>query len=711
MFPLSGTTVAPTTCLFDSIHLKQRRAQNFLLIWLDADIDQTKEDCQNMLTQLRTIVNDVNIFTQLDECIQFLSTIDGGKAFVIASGSLGQCLVPGIHAMPQLDEIYIFDSNKSRYQQWAKEWSKIKGVHAEMVPICESLQQTVKQYKRDSIAMSFVTMDEETSNKNLDQLDPSFMYTQIFKDIFLEMEYQKQSIKDFTLLWRDENINYPSKLSVIAQFERDYYPKSSILWYIRESFIYEMLNRALRTLEADIIIKMGFLIHDLHYQLEQLHQQQIDGCQGQSFIVYRGQGLSTTDFEKLLKTKGGLISFNNFLSTSKNETTSLFYAESASTKPNTLGIQFIMLIDPSVTSSPFAVLHEADQFGTEEEILFSMHTIFRVGEISKMDNSNTLYQVELKLTSDNDEQLRTITDRIREEVAGRTGWDRLCTLLVKIGQFDKAEELCKLLLDQTFDEIEKACYYHHLGYVTYAQGDYEKAMWYYTKGLEIDEKILPSNHPELATYYNNIGLVYDDKGEYSKALSLYEKALKIREKILPPGHRSLATSYNNIASIHDCMEDFSKALSFYEKARAVLEKALPINHPDLATVYNNIGAMYDNMREHSKALSLYEKALEIRRKTLPPHHPDLANCYNNIGLVYYNMSDYSKALPFLEKDIEFRQKSLSCKSSFIGCFLQQYRDDIPGDGRVLKSTFVSRKSSCNSRKITVPKSSRFGYFL
>ena len=41
-----------------------------------------------------------------------------------------------------------------------------------------------------------------------------------------------------------------------------------------------------------------------------------------------------------------------------------------------------------------------------------------------MDNNNRLYQVELKLTADDDEQLRTLAQCIREE-AGSYGWQRM----------------------------------------------------------------------------------------------------------------------------------------------------------------------------------------------------------------------------------------------------------------------------------------------
>ena len=66
---------ATTTASSDAIHPRQRIAQNFLLIWVDANIDESTEDCQNTLAQLRSVVNDVNIFTQPDEGIDFLNEI------------------------------------------------------------------------------------------------------------------------------------------------------------------------------------------------------------------------------------------------------------------------------------------------------------------------------------------------------------------------------------------------------------------------------------------------------------------------------------------------------------------------------------------------------------------------------------------------------------------------------------------------------------
>ncbi|CAF1055478.1 unnamed protein product [Adineta steineri] len=650
-------TTSKSTSLSDISQPRQRMSQNYLLIWVDANIDQTNKDCQNTLAQLKNVVNDINLCTQPAHCVQVLNQFDHERAFVITSGSLGQHLVPEIHGMPQLDTIYIFCSNKSRHEACTLNWTKIKGVHTKIEEICQALKLAVKQCDQDTIAVSFLAVNEMASTANLNQLEPTFMYTQLFKEVLLDIEYDDKAIQNLAACCREDFSGNTNELQLINEFEREYCPPKAIWWYTRECFAYKMLNQALRIMDADMIIKMGFFLRDVHQQIQQLYEQQVSSYERKPLIVYRGQGFMKSDFEKLQKTKGGLMSFNNFLSTSKNENVSLSFARRASVKPGMVGILFMMSIDPRVKSTPFASIKEVSAIKSEEEILFSMHTVFRVNGIKQIDNKNQLYQVELQLTADDDQQLRALTDRIREE-AGGTGWQRLGNLLLKIGQFNKAEKLYNALLEQTSDESETAYYYNQLGFIHSNQGNYGKAIQYYEQGLKIYEKTLISNHPYLATSYSNIGSVYNKMEEYPQALSSHEKALEINQKTLPSDHPLLATSYNNIGLVYSNMEKYFEALSSHEKALEIREKTLPSNHPDLATSYNNIGSVYDNMGEYSKALSFYEKALEICQKSLPSNHPDLATSYNSIAGVHYKMKEYSKALSCLERALNILQSAL-----------------------------------------------------
>jgi tetratricopeptide (TPR) repeat protein len=66
----------------------------------------------------------------------------------------------------------------------------------------------------------------------------------------------------------------------------------------------------------------------------------------------------------------------------------------------------------------------------------------------------------------------------------------------------------------------------------------------------------------LAASYNNIGGVYCNMGEYSKVLSSHEEALEIYQKPLPPNHPDLAASYKNIGTVYFKMGEYSETLSY-----------------------------------------------------------------------------------------------------------------------------------------------------
>ncbi|CAF1488336.1 unnamed protein product [Adineta steineri] len=640
-----------------------QRMRNALLIWLDNNINDDNADCDNTIQQLTRVVNNINTFTDPEECFQFIQTITNNKICMIVSGSLEQHIVPRVHNMSQVDTIFIFCNNQESDKQWTKEWPKIKGIFTDMTSICEALKPAAHQCEQNAISISFVAL-----NKKLDQLDPSFMYTQILKEILLTIDFEEKHIKQFINYYREAFVETEYDLRNIEKLERDYHDQRPIWWYTNQCFLYSMLNQALRSMDVDIILRMGFFINALHRDIQQLHSEQFDGQQSdKTFTVYRGQRLSKEDFTEMTNTKGGLLSFNNFLSTSKDRDVSLLFAPEAATNPDLVGVLFVISINPTHSITPFASVSDVSHFHTEDEVLFSMHTVFRIEDIQPMDGNNHLYQVNLTLTNDNDQDLRTLTDRIRQEIfPDSTGWYRLGQLLIKIGQFNKAQEVYEILLHQKTDESDKAHIYNQLGQIKYKQGEYQEALTYHEKSLIIDQKTLPSYHLDFANTHTNIGNVYHNMSDYPKALSSHEKALTIRQESLPSNHTDLGASYNNIGNVYYNMGDYPKALFYYEKALVIQQQSLPSNHPDLGTLFNNIGLVYYNMGDYPKALSSYEKTLTLQQQSLPSNHPDLANSYTNIGIVYRSIGDYPKGLSSYEKALAIRQQSLPSSHPDLG---------------------------------------------
>ena len=673
--------------------------KDFLLILLMTKMDQSHEYLRSCVTDLSSNFYAVHAFGDTDECVDFLSDVQTEEIILIVSEQLAENLVPMIHQISQLISVFVLSSNEFRDQQWTNNWSKVKGRFTDINLLSVSITRFIRQYEEGNTSFSFITVDD-MCNRNLNHLPPSFMYTQLFKEIIFEMEHNEQSLTDFVSYCHEICEERKFDPNNITKFEKEYRSHTPIWWYTSPYFISSILNQALRELDTRTIIKMGFFISDLHRQITDLYKSQIQQLPSTSLTLYRGQGLSKEDFAKLQSNRGGLISFNSFISTSKNPETSLTFGESSSSADNKLGVLFRMSINPSISSAPYANIQAFSKFSAEEEIIFSMHAVFRINDITKIKKSPLIYQVELELTSDDDAQLRQLTNHIRQEIDTCPGWHRLGQLLLKVGHFNQAEDNYTQLLNKSTDEntadaiydalavtkihlgqyqeaasiYEKyleirsksaktsdssiAGIYNNIASVYHYMGNYSKALEFYEKSLEIRKIALPSNHPDLAASYNNIALVYDNMANYPKALGFFERTLEIRKIALPLNHPDLAASYNNIARVYYNMGNYSKAVEFFERSLEIMKIALPSNHPQLAASYNNIALVYDNMGNYSKALEFYEKSLKIMKTTLPSNHPHLADSYNNIGLVYYNMGNYSKALEFYEKSLEIRKIAL-----------------------------------------------------
>ena len=187
---------------------------------------------------------------------------------------------------------------------------------------------------------------------------------------------------------------------------------------------------------------------------------------------------------------------------------------------------------------------------------------------------------------------------------------------------------------------------------------------YYEESIEVNLRFIRLSEETngqnglTAGSYGNIGLVYRNLGDYNKALEYYFKALEIRKDVLGEKHPNTAGTYGNIGVVYHNLEDYDKALEFYNKALEIDKDVLGENHHDTAISYNNIGVVYDELGDYDKALEYHNKALEIKKEVLGEKHASTAMSYNNIGNVYDDLGDYDKALEYHNKALEIFEEVL-----------------------------------------------------
>lgn len=105
--------------------LADENLESLSLIWLDAKIDTSRENIE-VQKQLRSIINYLKTFHDVKECEDHIRSVpDGDRVLFIVSGRLGQEIVPRIYKLRQVLAIYVFCFDRSKNEQWTKNYTKV----------------------------------------------------------------------------------------------------------------------------------------------------------------------------------------------------------------------------------------------------------------------------------------------------------------------------------------------------------------------------------------------------------------------------------------------------------------------------------------------------------------------------------------------------------------------------------------------------------
>lgn len=224
----------------------------------------------------------------------------------------------------------------------------------------------------------------------------------------------------------------------------------------------------------------------------------------------------------------------------------------------------------------------------------------------------------------------------------------------------------------------------HLGYFYRKQRDFEQALYYANKSLELAERrkknrgivyaldVVAIIHTEIPDFRkafrmfkrmrpiyiemgdkkkqaqtaNRLSIAYSIFGEKKKELELKEEALRLFREV--GDYDEIAHMLADIASFHSSAGDTEKALSYYLKALKIAGETVSARRR--GRINQRLGTFYKNLKQYHKAEKYCKKAIHIYRTN---NLMDLLSVpYIFLGELFVERKEYDQALSYFNRAME-----------------------------------------------------------
>ena len=217
-------------------------------------------------------------------------------------------------------------------------------------------------------------------------------------------------------------------------------------------------------------------------------------------------------------------------------------------------------------------------------------------------------------------------------------------------QFDQAISYYQKAL-QIYEEVgdfyQAAYEYHELGMVAEKQRQFDQAISYYQKALQIKEDAGDFYH--AASDYHHLGMVAEQQRQFDQAIAYYQKALQIREDV--GDFYKAASDYHHLGMVAQEQGQFDQAIAYYQKALQIYEDMGDFYQA--AYEYHELGMVAQEQKQFDQAIAYYQKALQIYEDARDFYKA--ANDYHQLGTVAQEQRQFDQAIAYYQKALQIRE--------------------------------------------------------
>eukprot|EP00850_Spirogloea_muscicola_P010356 SM000060S19688 [mRNA] locus=s60:651874:664049:+ [translate_table: standard] len=160
--------------------------------------------------------------------------------------------------------------------------------------------------------------------------------------------------------------------------------------------------------------------------------------------------------------------------------------------------------------------------------------------------------------------------------------------------------------------------YSLLAVVLYHTGDFNQAMIYQQKALDINERELGLDHPDTMKSYGDLAVFYYRLQHTELALKYVHRALYLLHLTCGPAHPNTAATYINVAMMEEGLGNVHVALRYLHEALKCNQRLLGPDHIQTAASYHAIAIALSLMDAYTLSVQHEQTTLKILQAKLGP---------------------------------------------------------------------------------------------
>ena len=228
-----------------------------------------------------------------------------------------------------------------------------------------------------------------------------------------------------------------------------------------------------------------------------------------------------------------------------------------------------------------------------------------------------------------------------------------------IQYLEEALSLMKTGPEESWDFNKIATAYNNMGTGYIRLGLYDKALECFQQSIDLHEA-----HPsseigdgELLAPLINIGSMYSENKEFEKALPYIERAMELTKKSYGEMHPKTASCYGELGYILGMTGHLDEGVEYIHKSIEINTHFYGEVSTEVLPDYNNLGSLYNQNGELELAAKYMEKTLSIVK--------ELGWDNANLGVIFFNCAVVNEKLGNIEKACEFCQNAQDVLERFI----------------------------------------------